>query len=93
MPSLYVLPLVRWRSGGGLPLFGCQVELQLCVSFSFFLLGLLSLSPVPTRLDSTWWLVLGRTKGYLGDMRGSETSEKMRGSVGEMFQYLFFIYK
>jgi hypothetical protein len=36
------------------------------------LLGLLSLSPVPTRLDSTWWLVLGRTKGYLGDMRGSE---------------------
>jgi len=41
---------------------------------------LLSLSPVPTRLDSTWWLVLGRTKGYLGDMRGSETSEKMRGS-------------
>jgi hypothetical protein len=30
---------------------------------------LLSLSPVSTWLDSTWWSVLGRTKGYLGDMR------------------------
>ena len=33
----------------------------------------LSLSPVLTRLGSIWWLVLGRTKGYLGDMRVSET--------------------
>jgi hypothetical protein len=79
----------RWRAGGGLPLFGCQVELQHAFFSSFlfwFCCGvvyLLCFRFPQSRRGSTvfggWGL--GRTKGCLGDMRVSETCEKMRRVV------------
>ena len=77
-PSLYVQPRVRWRSAAQVSSSRCSAA-KLGFELRFFNFSLrsfsvsLSLSPVLTRLGSIWWLVLGRTKGYLGDMRVSET--------------------